>query len=168
MTEYLPKWFGFKHDTSFVYIVSPMHEQAVVRVMSEDQPLTAKNVRVDVLKCKVPETCLEIATLFQESGDKGSKPFTAVEVRTWTTSEGWGGWKTLGFYMITKESRGEDFKTEIPKDRRSKVEFTVRGGKDIRNSYAIDSKAPLYLLIEKLSQESAWKNERPVFVLQIP
>ena len=160
LTKQLPGWFGFKPDREYVYIVSPSMEQAITRIMKEDEVVKGANIRVDILKCHVPQSCKEIAQLFEDNA-----PFSALEVRTLSFEEGWPKFKTLGFHMITKASTGNSFLKLLSKGQQAKL--TVRGAREIYKVYMIDGRDLLYRLVDQLATERDWANDRPVIVLQL-
>lgn len=160
--QQIPSIFKFKADPQYRYVISQYVEQAVSRILADDDVISMINVRVDVLKCDLANTCAEIAEIYEDGGDG----LSAVEVRTLAWDEqGWPSFKTYGFQMMTKGTTVASTLKMLPKC--ASPTLTIRSTTDMKKAYMIDGKDLLHMLIDHLARDRGWAKERPVIVVQL-
>jgi ubiquitin C-terminal hydrolase len=159
----IPRWFGFKPDPSYHYVVSPLgRNELVSRIFPEDWVIASERLRVDHLKSSLPRSCTEIRDIF----DNNTAPFTTIEVQTVTRDSGPSGWPvfgTVGYFAIDKNSTANTIAKSIGKPA---ARYFIKGTTEFR-PIPIEGKDPLSRLFQKLGDDGTLSGQRPVLLIQI-
>lgn len=159
LINYLPSWFDFKKDPNYVYIVAANAEHYIPSILKETDPVTYTNLRVQELKCQIPESAQEFTEMVEEIG------FSALEIKTLTNEEGLPHYRTLGFYMITKSHTANSLSKTILKN--PPYRFSIHSNTSFYNYYSIEGRDVLVGLIAQIAEKREWKGHRPYLLFQL-
>ncbi|KAK8838804.1 hypothetical protein M9Y10_032843 [Tritrichomonas musculus] len=167
LVENLPDWFNYKEpQDKYHYIVSLRQDNGISQVFNMDQRPASINLRIDMAKAPLLMTMKEIRSNIIDEECQ----FLSVEVRTMTYKEGWPHFKANGIFVLNKSSTCNSIQKSLfigAAASLKPVKYLIRGTVDFYKGYQIEGKDNLFNILERISEEREWSNERPVIIFQM-